>query len=86
MSGGSKSPVKRNAETNYKPVTLRVEDVSSYIQNYSQNNIVDVRNSSFGSISNLSSSKPINANYFTNSKASFKNNNEFLNFSNYSKK
>ena len=86
LSGGSKSPVKRSAETNYKPVTIRVDDVSNYIQNYNQSNLIDTRNTSFGSISNLINSKPINASFFTNSKAGFKNNNEFLNFSNYSKK
>ena len=83
----SKSPTKRKVETNCKPISLNLADVSSYIQNYNEINLVDSRNTSFGTTANLSNSKPIQGNLFNNDqKTFFKNCNETLNFSNFSKK
>jgi hypothetical protein len=83
----SKSPVRKKPETNFKPVTLHMADVSNYIHNYNESNLIDSRNTSFGTTTNLSNSKPLVGSFFSNNqfKTFFsKNPNETLNFSSFS--
>ena len=67
----SKSPTKKKAETSFKPVTLHVADVTSYINHYNESNLSDSRNASFGTTANLSNVKPFIGSFFNTATSIF---------------